>query len=726
MIYRGKKLSIILLIALFLQIMVIDSAWGKNSPKLTVLVVDRISITDLLDYAGPFLQSKIESGSFALMTTNSPGARTSGNTHATLGAGSPAFSDRPGGLALNFNEEWMGVKAGELYRQLTGKNAPANSVIIPRFAEALRLNFSPSRSAFPGLIGKVLTEHNFSSSVIGNSDPAPPSPGNTYYTFSRFSPWLATNSYGLITLGDVGLKTLKPADGFIPWESNYQYILEKYKEFRTKSNLLFLELGDFSRLDALNSYFLDPMITKEKKRLFSTLDKFLLELWPLFDFKQESLIFLSPTPANIQSKAGNLVTPLIAWGEQFIPGLLISPTTRRPGIIANIDLASTIFKFFNITTPTYTNGRPFYSTKQGTLQQLVLLNKNITKTSIFRRKTIPFFLNLTSIVLPLLFSAYLILEKTYSSGRYKYKPWLLSFSLSLSILPFSLHVASQFSLNSLFLFLLLSIILDWLLTSLSVQIVKCYPHFILPIYLTVIIIFFDLITGNHLIKNSIFGYDPMLGARYYGIGNEISGLFLGGIATLLITLNRILNNFHTSLFWSFLSLTALLLAAPFAGSNFGAGLTAFTMALAFLFLENKNNFSTKKLLKYLFFLLCFGVLFLSLDFFLASPNSQTHFGFLLENLRLRGITALKEIVLRKMQVNIRLLSSKWSFLTLSSLTTMLVAYFYRNRPFPITYLYLILVGGFAGLFFNDSGLVCSALLFYLPAPICIYYIILDL
>jgi hypothetical protein len=240
------------------------------------------------------------------------------------------------------------------------------------------------------------------------------------------------------------------------------------------------------------------------------------------------------------------------------------------------------------------------------------------------------------------------------------------------------------------------------------------------------VIFFDLITGNNLVKNSIFGYDPMLGARYYGIGNETSGLFLGGIATFLIILSRIQNNLPTGLFWGFLLLTAILLAAPFSGANFGAGLTSFTMALTLLFLEKKNDFSIRQLLKYAFFLLIFGALFLVLDFILASPDSQTHFGFLLANLRTRGITALKEIVLRKIQVNIRLLSSKWSFLTISSLTTILITYFYNKRLFPINYLYLTLVGGFAGFFFNDSGLVFSALLFYLPATIGTFYLILDL
>ncbi|HBK68979.1 MAG TPA: hypothetical protein DEB05_13540 [Firmicutes bacterium] len=717
----SKKFFLMIILTFFLHFFIINPCLGV-SPKITIILIDRISLEELLEFAGPFLRQKIEKSSLALMNTNSSGSRTSGNTHATLGAGSPAYSDRPGGLALNYDEEWMGIKAGTLYQQLTGDNFPLHKVIIPRIAEATRLNFSPTRTSIPCLLGSVLKENHFSCSVLGNSDLAPPVAGNTYYSYSRFAPWLAADRHGLVERGDVGVKTIKPAKGLIPWESNYQYILDKYRQFREKTDLLILELGDLSRLDNLNSYLFDQMLLTEKKRLFASMDQFFQELWPILNFDQEVLILISPTPSTTNTRMGNLLTPLILWGGGYMPGLLNSPSTRRPGLVANIDLAPTVFRLFNINTPAYVSGRPITFSKQGGTEELLAMNKKISKTAFFRRKTLPFFLNLTSLVLPLLLAVYLICAQLNFPKLLFYKFWFPHFPLFLSTLPFSLHLASQLPLTSLFTFLLTALGFGSLLMLVVTHSKKYYGSrlLLLPIYFTIFIIFVDLLTGNYLVKSSIFGYDPMLGARYYGMGNEISGLFLGSIIALCVFREAKKNKlFEQRIFWC-LIVSAFLLASPFAGANFGAGLTAFAMAIILLFITTKAPHSYRQILYYSLFLILFGLLLISFDYFCGNPERQTHFGFLLKNYKLRGITAVAEVILRKLQVNLRLLSSKWAFLFLSSLATLLVTYFYKNRPFPIAYLLVILSGGLVGLLLNDSGLVFSALLFYLPATTILF------
>ena len=106
-----------------------------------------------------YLQARLRESACALMTTNTAGTRSAGNTHATLGAGAPARSDQQGGLALNADEKWMGTGAGLLYQQLTGElSRPAGQVILLRLPEAFRLNFSPTHTAIPCLLGQVLTK----------------------------------------------------------------------------------------------------------------------------------------------------------------------------------------------------------------------------------------------------------------------------------------------------------------------------------------------------------------------------------------------------------------------------------------------------------------------------------------------------------------------------------------------------------------------------------------
>ena len=155
-----------LILPLFcLEIMLISPCLGQPA-KITILLIDRLSLEDLHTLAGPFCAEKIRDSALALMTTNTAGARTAGNTHATLAAGAPAMSDRPGGLALGFEEEWMGINGRELYHQLSGGESPHAAIFIPQIAEALRLNYSASRIALPTLLGSTLTQNNLSCGVL--------------------------------------------------------------------------------------------------------------------------------------------------------------------------------------------------------------------------------------------------------------------------------------------------------------------------------------------------------------------------------------------------------------------------------------------------------------------------------------------------------------------------------------------------------------------------------
>lgn len=714
--HRVLKFLLILLSIVFWQNMLITPCAG-NPVKITIMLIDRLALDDLYSLAGPFLAEKIKDASLALMTTNTAGARTAGNTHATLAAGAPALSDRPGGLALNFEEEWMGITGGQLYRQLSGDQSSEAQVFIPRIAEAQRLNFSSSRTALPSLLGSTLKENNLSCAVLGNSDPAPPASGNIYLPYARFASWLAADTHGLVDRGDVGAQTLQRSAGLIPWESADQYILLKYRQFRAETDLLILELGDFSRLDTLNSYLFDQQVGAEKKRLFLRLDQFLQDLWPMINFEQETLILVSPTPPTAAVKAGNTLTPLLLWGKGVQPGFLTSPTTRRPGLVANIDLTPTILKFYDLSTPAYASGRPITFGQAGNLDELFRMNGRLIQTASFRRRTTPFFLNFSALAFPLLLSLYLFIAKLNFPGLVSYRPWLLGSALFLSTLPLSLHLTSQLTLSSLFSFLIIALGSAALFTLLLSKLSAIFGALLLqiPFYAFLLIIIVDLLSGNHLAQNSIFGYDPMVGARYYGLGNEISGLYLGTLTALFILPNSPINLLFTrSIFWVLLG-SAFFLAAPFAGANFGAGLSALAITLTLLFVKHKTRRPSAQLLRYLFYLALFALFFLSFDYFLGDLERQTHFGLLLNNLKSRGLTAVVEVVLRKLRVNLRLLSSKWALLFVASLTTLLVSYLGRQRPFSILSLSVVLSGGLAGLLLNDSGLVFSALYFYLSA-----------
>ena len=53
---------------------------------------------------------------------------------------------------------------------------------------------------------------------------------------------------------------------------------------------------------------------------------------------------------------------------------------------------------------------------------------------------------------------------------------------------------------------------------------------------TAALIVLDIATGGSMIRNSVLGYDPIIGARYYGIGNEYMGVVTGSIIIAVCSL----------------------------------------------------------------------------------------------------------------------------------------------------------------------------------------------
>src|SRR5690606_1943437 len=86
----------------------------------------------------------------------------------------------------------------------------------------------------------------------------------------------------------------------------------------------------------------------------------------------------------------------------------------------------------------------------------------------------------------------------------------------------------------------------------------------------------DVTQGAPLIKSSLLGYDPITGARFYGIGNEYMGVLIG---TTLVGATGLLDRFprRSWLRWAILGLFALVaavLAAPSLGVNVGGTIAA--------------------------------------------------------------------------------------------------------------------------------------------------------
>ena len=261
-----------------------------------------------------------------------------------------------------------------------------------------------------------------------------------------------------------------------------------------------------------------------------------------------------------------------------------------------------------------------------------------------------------------------------------------------------------------------------------------------------LVLLIDTLTGAPLQQLSLFSYDPAAGARYYGMGNEYAGVLIG--AALLGTVSlaalgagpspprgkkdriRGLQRLLYPAILFFYVMIISVLAAPNFGANLGGCLTAavaFGAAWAGLNGAAGGGGQRRKRIYAniaLFLLVAVGLLWLLNIHHPGLPPS--HVGLFGEMVRLRGPSGFWETVLRKLNMNLKLMRySAWSraFVTLVGLCALLSVYpggllkrMRGEQPFLVTGVSAALAGAAAALLTNDSGVVAAATLLLYAVP----------
>lgn len=112
--------------------------------------------------------------------------------------------------------------------------------------------------------------------------------------------------------------------------------------------------------------------------------------------------------------------------------------------------------------------------------------------------------------------------------------------------------------------------------------------------ITIILIAIDSIFGTYLMQNNIMSYDAMIGARYYGIGNEYEGIT---IASAVFGFAVLLQYKKIPKWLTIISLFVILItsAYPSMGANVGGAISEIVAYLLFIMLIFDVKLDLKKL-----------------------------------------------------------------------------------------------------------------------------------
>jgi len=491
------------------------------------------------------------------------------------------------------------------------------------------------------------------------------------------------------------------------------------------------------------------------------------------------LLLVTPTPPAKALRSNFLLAPLV-WAPLGAPPgqpqLATSPTTRRAGIVANTDVAPTVLAALGVTAPTPMTGRPLSGTPVAALardlpvtvaapadpwQAVALLYRRATSVHRLRPPVVRAFIGL-AIAVFVAWAAWLALASlTKTAGpesRLGFWRWalllLLAAPLSILLLPLLMpgiqSLAAPLAAASpeavagapsdpletpaAVVLLLLGIALVLAaLASKAGRPGSADPFTVLSLA-TVAALVVDVVVGAPLIKSSILGYDPITGARFYGIGNEYMGVLIG---TALVGTTGLVDRFpRRGLRWLALlvyGLVAVVLAHPRLGVNVGGTVAAVSgfAVTGLLLWRRRLSWRTGLCAIAAVVLVLAGAAILDL----LAQAQPSHLGQAARLVVGGDWNALWNIAVRKLQMNVRLLRwTIWAQVLVVSLAITAVALYrpgHLLRRLEQIHPHLVrgvrgaVVASLVALVANDSGVVAAATAMIPATATLLYLVLLD-
>ena len=208
---------------------------------------------------------------------------------------------------------------------------------------------------------------------------------------------------------------------------------------------------------------------------------------------------------------------------------LSSETTNQRGLLTSMDLAPTILAHVELATPSVMHGAPLRTGPRLSAADLPSLMARLRVVGGRRLKTLAFVLCAWAV---------LLLGAALAPGRAgARRAWALRtgalgvlWAPALSLIPAAVEpgAAAEYATIAL---------ACMALGALSDRLLGWPAAPLLPACATLVAFVWDALAGTQLLVRSVFGPNPLLGARFYGIGNELKSwlavLVLAGGASVL-------------------------------------------------------------------------------------------------------------------------------------------------------------------------------------------------
>lgn len=596
--------------------------------------------------------------------------------------------------AVEKNESIMGVQAKELYQQLTG-DVVEEGILHPYFKKLVDKNAQSTFQGKIGVLGQTLKDNNIDRFVIGNSD--------TQTEKVRYAPLFTMDQNGL-TSGKLIEATKKvgyaPNGLLMDVDKIYQVLTERNSQY--KKTFFVIEWGDIYRLYQQKNEMNQQHFNNQYAESLQRFEQFMLTL--LHEQENTSVMLLSPMVNKDSYNNKELLAPLFYWNTNDLSAIyeLSSSTTRQRFVGSNLDIVPTILEFFHLAQPSDLYGSSFKKERKTEAMYDEVVNKMDLIVTVYRTRGIILSGYITLLVILLLTVSGVIFVKK-ENARWVFIAKVLLISGISSPLWF---LITPYLLTMIYPSTYLVLIL--LLSSLTGYVFIKYISY--PVFFVNLGVFslltFDLLLGSPLMQRSYLGYDSIIGARFYGIGNEYAGVYI--ISGVLLLRHQFFRK-HVALFLLAIG-HLILIGSGKLGANAGATLATGIMYSYFFYRVYLKKVGIRQFTILLSVVIPILIVLL---FILQLQENQTHISYAFSRLLQGDASFILETIKRKLQMNWKIFRfSKWTQLFVTTYILIGLYLWRGKRDVKVHSEHLVIqtgiVASLALLILNDSGVVAAA------------------
>lgn len=698
--------------------------------RVVVLCADGLSWADVAGPGAPLaITTFLKRASVGLLNTGVIGIKSRSAVYATMGSGARAVGLKPDEpLEIAEPQELLpGGVAGDVYKQRMGVDPPAEGVVILSLPEMLEVNRKRQSNARLGLLGEELRKAGLRTALVGNAD--------TPEMMHREPALLAADSMGVVDVGKVGVDifSFSREGPFGVW-LGLERLREATETALERASLVVVDFGDTFRAEEQAHSALERVAREHKRRALGRCAKFLRWLERRLNPERDLLIFLSGLPPRSGRWPRDRLTFVAALGPGFKGGVLTSDSTRRAGLVAAIDLAPTVLEFFGLEVPIEMEGHPmeavpFRGDKIGFLTEI---ERRADVNYMLRLPVVKGFIYLVACVLVMGLVAVF-----YGGPRARWVQWVDGSLLAFMSVPLALFLQPLLAPPSIPAFSVSLLFLVGLFAVLARAVEARWGMGVaLVSLLTVASVVADAWAGGRLNGGSVMGYHPVVGARFYGIGNEYMGIVVAstlmGLGCLLDRVGPTLTRRAVISASAVMLLVLLTIGLPQVGANFGGAITAAVGFGLFLIKVLRVRVRLKQVLLLLLGAVAVVGLVSAIGLLLGE---ETHLGWAAKLAAHGEWRDLFVIAWRKVGTNARLLKSiTWSRLLLVFVVVLaillhrprgLMASMLGRRHWFGEALVSSIVAMFLAIAVNDSGVVACATMITVVGPALMHMLLKE-